>query len=116
MLVKNAVNISKKMIRGKTLLGILAAGIAGNACSSSDGNIQDKRMNIIYIMADDHTEQMISTYNSKFAHTPNIDRLAEHGVKFTNSFVANSICGPSRASLLTGKHSHKNGKINNEDY
>ena len=73
-----------------------------------------KHYNIVYIMTDDHTEQMISCYNKRFAHTPNIDRIAHEGVKFTSSFVANSISGPSRACLLTGKHSHKNGKINND--
>lgn len=73
-------------------------------------------LNIVYIMTDDHTQQMISCYDNRFATTPNIDRLAHEGVRFTNSFVANSISGPSRACMLTGKHSHKNGKINNEDH
>ena len=77
---------------------------------------QHKPLNIIYIMSDDHTEQMISAYNQRFASTPHIDRLAKEGVLFTRSFVANSISGPSRACLLTGKHSHKNGKITNHNH
>lgn len=76
---------------------------------------QEKPLNIIYIMSDDHTEQMIGAYNGKTGYTPNIDRIASEGVTFRQSFVANSISGPSRACMLTGKHSHKNGKINNED-
>ncbi len=75
----------------------------------------DKPLNIIFIMADDHTQQTISCYSDRYGKhtTPNIDKLAEEGVKFNNSFVANSISGPSRACMLTGKHSHKNGKTDN---
>jgi arylsulfatase A-like enzyme len=68
-----------------------------------------QRPNIIYIMTDDHDDDAISAYNKKFIHTPNIDRLAKEGMLFKNAFVANSICGPVRATLLTGQHSHKNG-------
>lgn len=77
---------------------------------------QEKPLNIIYIMSDDHTEQMIGAYSGKDGYTPHIDRIASEGVTFRQSFVANSISGPSRACMLTGKHSHKNGKINNEDH
>ncbi len=72
-----------------------------------------KRPNIIFIMSDDHAYQAISAYGSKLIHTPNIDRLAKEGMKFTNACVANSICAPSRATILTGKHAHINGKIDN---
>ena len=70
-------------------------------------------LNIVYIMTDDHTAQMMSCYDTRFAHTPNLDRIAADGVRFTNSFVANSLSGPSRACMLTGKHSHKNGFTDN---
>ena len=70
---------------------------------------QERPLNIVYIMCDDHSYQTISAYGSTVNHTPNIDRLAERGVRFTNSFVANSLSGPSRACMLTGKHSHANG-------
>lgn len=65
--------------------------------------------NIIYIMSDDHDADAISTYNKKFISTPNIDRIAKEGMKFTNCFVGNSICSPVRATVLTGQHSHLNG-------
>jgi len=71
-------------------------------------------VNIVYIMCDDHSYQTVSAYDNRFLETPNIDRIAEEGARFTNSFVANSLSGPSRACLLTGKHSHKNGFTNNE--
>lgn len=75
-----------------------------------------KPLNIVYIMSDDHTQQVISSYDQRFGiTTPNIDRIAREGILFTNSFVANSISGPSRACMLTGKHSHKNGFRNNSD-
>ena len=72
------------------------------------------RPNIVYIMTDDHTAQMMSCYGQSPIQTPNLDRLAREGVRFTNSFVANSLSGPSRACMLTGKLSHKNGFTNNE--
>lgn len=72
-----------------------------------------QRPNIIYIMSDDHDADAISAYNKKFIATPNIDRIAKEGMLFTRAFVANSICGPARATLLTGQHSHKNGMKDN---
>jgi arylsulfatase A-like enzyme len=66
----------------------------------------EMKQNIIFIMADDHGRQAISSYGSKTIETPNIDRLAEKGTRFTNAFANNSICAPSRASLLTGKYNH----------
>ena len=70
-------------------------------------------LNIIWIYTDDHAQQAISAYGSKVNVTPNIDRIANEGVLFQNSFVCNSICGPARAAILTGKHSHKNGFMQN---
>jgi len=64
-------------------------------------------------MSDDHDADAISAYSKKLINTPNIDRLAKEGMLFTNAFVGNSICGPARATLLTGQHSHKNGQIDN---
>ncbi|MDO4195569.1 MAG: sulfatase [Prevotellaceae bacterium] len=75
---------------------------------------QGERPNIVYIMTDDHTAQMLSAYGNSPIETPNLDRIAQDGVLFRNSFVANSLSGPSRACMLTGKHSHKNGFTNNE--
>lgn len=70
---------------------------------------QSPRPNILFIFTDDHAEQAISAYGSRVITTPNLDRLATEGVRFANSFVTNSICTPSRATLLTGQYSHKNG-------
>ncbi|MDB5308013.1 MAG: arylsulfatase family protein [Gemmataceae bacterium] len=74
-----------------------------------------KRPNIVVIFSDDHAYQAISAYGDprKLLDTPNIDRLATGGVRFDRCLVPNSICGPSRATLLTGKYSHANGFYNN---
>lgn len=68
-----------------------------------------QRPNIIYIMSDDHDADAISVYNKKFVATPNMDRIAKDGIRFTSCFVGNSICSPVRATVLTGQHSHLNG-------
>lgn len=74
---------------------------------------KQKRPNIVFIMSDDHGYQAISAYGHKLNETPNIDRIANEGMLFNNACVTNSICAPSRAVILTGKHSHINGKIDN---
>jgi arylsulfatase A-like enzyme len=71
--------------------------------------------NILFIMSDDHGAQAISAYGSDLIQTPNIDRIAREGIRFTHSFVTNSLCAPSRAVLLTGKYSHRNGLRDNRD-
>ena len=73
----------------------------------------DERPNILFIMSDDHAYQAISSYSDKLINTPNIDRIANDGILFSNACVTNSICAPSRAVILTGKHSHLNGKVDN---
>lgn len=78
-----------------------------------DKTEKSKPLNIVYIMCDDHSYQTISAYDQRYIQTPNIDRIANEGVRFTNSFVANSLSGPSRACMLTGKHSHANGFTDN---
>ena len=96
---------------------LLAGGIAAVAASTagcgSRPEAPRRPMNILYIMTDDHTSQMMSCYDDRYASTPNLDRIADEGVRFTNSFVANSLSGPSRACMLTGKHSHANGYTDN---
>src|SRR4051794_31083801 len=69
----------------------------------------DRRPNILYIMADDHAAHAISAYGSPFNQTPQIDRLAREGIRFSTCLVTNSICTPSRAAILTGKYAHING-------
>ena len=68
-----------------------------------------EKPNIIFIFSDDHAEHAISSYGSKVNQTPHLDRIAKEGARFTDSFVTNSICTPSRATLLTGQYSHLNG-------
>jgi arylsulfatase A-like enzyme len=83
-------------------------GAAATALAEKPG-----RPNILFIMADDHATQALSCYGSYRNKTPNLDRLAEQGMLFTNCFCTNSICGPSRATILTGKYSHLNGFARN---
>ncbi|UIR55100.1 sulfatase [Sphingobacterium sp. SRCM116780] len=85
-----------------------------NSFSSSAQTVKSKKPNIIFILSDDHTNKAIGVYGNKLAKTPNIDRIAKEGALFKNFFVTNSICGPSRATLLTGKYSHVNGFISND--
>lgn len=91
-----------------SLLGAAVLPFAG--CQKK---AEEAKMNILFIMCDDHSYQTISAYDTRFISTPNIDRIANDGVKFANSFVANSLSGPSRACMLTGKHSHTNGFTDN---
>lgn len=72
-----------------------------------------ERPNIVFIFTDDHASHSMSCYGSKINKTPNLDRIANDGMRFENCFVTNSICGPSRAVILTGKYSHKNGFVRN---
>ncbi len=76
-------------------------------------NKSDTPPNILFIMSDDHAYQAISAYGHGLNNTPNIDRIAKEGTLFNKGFVTNSICAPSRAVMLTGKHSFVNGKVDN---
>lgn len=101
---------SKKLF----MLGFTAAGGAASMLTGCTDKQEEKRMNIIYIMCDDHSYQTISAYDNRYIETPNIDRIAEMGATFTRSYVANSLSGPSRACMITGKHSFANGFLDNE--
>ncbi len=70
--------------------------------------------NILFLFSDDHAVRAISAYGGGLAETPNIDRIAREGAIFTRSYCANSICAPSRATILTGLHSHANGHLDNQ--
>ncbi|MDN5203021.1 sulfatase-like hydrolase/transferase [Fulvivirgaceae bacterium BMA10] len=83
------------------------------ACQKASKEAKQERPNIIFIMSDDHASQAISAYGSTINKTPNIDRLAVEGMLFERSYVTNSICAPSRATMLTGKFNHLNGQIDN---
>ena len=79
---------TSKALQGAALLSLLPA-VA----------MAQQRYNIVYIMTDDHTAQMMSCYDKRYVATPNLDRIAADGVKFTQSYVANSLSGPSRACM-----------------
>ena len=87
--------------------------IAWTTGSRAQAQQVDRPPNIVFIMSDDHAYQAISAYGHGLNHTPNIDRIAQEGAIFTRATVTNSICAPSRAVLLTGKHSFINGKVDN---
>ena len=104
-------------IIGLFLLSLFACNIAKEE-QKDIVEKENKPLNIIYIMADDHAYQAVSAYGSqisKLAPTPNIDRIAEQGARMDAVYCTNSICGPSRSSILTGKFSHVNGFYKNVD-
>ncbi len=98
------------MYRNHILIAIIIVTLTLIISSCSQEN---KKPNIVFIMSDDHAYQAISAYTDKLINTPNIDRIAQEGMLFSNACVTNSICAPSRATILTGKHTHINGKIDN---
>src|SRR5690348_9478848 len=72
-----------------------------------------KRPNILWITGEGVPISVLSCYGSRLIKTPNIDRIANEGMRFTNSFCTNALCAPSRATLLTGKYDHLNGMVSN---
>ena len=94
---------------------VLLSLVAGSSWARAETGAAD-RPNILFIFSDDHAPHAIGAYDGWLKSvdpTPNIDALAAQGIVFRNSFCTNSICGPSRAVIQTGKHSHKNGFMNN---
>jgi arylsulfatase A-like enzyme len=107
------------VLTGITRIILIAAVMAGpvRAVSAPAEQLPSdtRRPNILFIFSDDHAAQAIGAYGSTVGRTPNIDRLAAAGMRFQHCLVTNSICGPSRAVVLTGKYSHVNGfKDNNK--
>ncbi len=97
-------------------LFLISTSLIALACVETRKETQadtQERPNIIFIMSDDHAYQAISAYSDHLMQTPNIDRIGKEGIVFTNACVTNSICAPSRATILTGKHTHINGKVDN---
>lgn len=94
----------------QTLRILVLAALIAPSCVQADND----RPNIVFLFSDDLTTQAISAYNYglELPPTPNFDRLASEGMLFENSFCGNSICTPSRATVMTGLHSHKNGIVN----
>lgn len=101
-----------RLMRLTLLLVFMAIAASLTECSTEAGKAIPKRPNIVFIMSDDHAFQAISAYGgplAKLAPTPNINRIAQGGMRFDRAMVTNSICGPCRATILTGKYSHVNG-------
>ncbi len=71
--------------------------------------VAGERPNVLFVMSDDHAAHALSAYGSRVNETPGLDRIAREGTRFANAFVVNSICTPSRATILTGQYSHRNG-------
>ena len=97
----------KSMFWGLCMLGLAAASASDAAEVPQPAGRQ--RPNLLFIMSDDHAAHAISAYGSRVNQTPNLDRIAREGMRFDRVFATNSICAPSRATILTGKYSHKNG-------
>jgi arylsulfatase A-like enzyme len=93
----------------KTIAGLFAV----LPCLAVAAETANRRPNIVLILADDHAYQAVSAYGGKLNRTPHIDRIANEGMRFDRCLVTNSLCGPSRACILTGKYSHLNGFFNN---
>ena len=111
--------VSKRACTRRDLLRAAGVGVASAALPqwALAGRASAPRPNIIFIMADDHAAHALSCYGSRINTTPNLDRLASGGMRFSNCFCTNSICAPSRATILTGKYSHLNGlKGNYEEF
>lgn len=92
-------------------IGLPLTFLAAASCGESKKE-QGKQPNIILIMTDDHTRQAMGCYGGVI-ETPNLDRIAAEGIRMDNFYVPNAISGPSRACILTGKYSHKNGFTDN---
>ena len=99
------------MTTRRDFLKLAGGGLAAAAATSAlaQSGTGKKRPNILFIMTDDHAAHAISAYGSRVNKTPNMDRLAKEGMLFQDVFVTNSICTPSRACILTGMYSCKNG-------
>lgn len=95
--------------------------VAALIAIASRSSSAQTRPNVVFLLSDDHAAHAISAYQSllkygvKLPRTPNLDRLASDGMLFVNSFVTNSICGPARATVLTGQYGHLNGVMTNTE-
>lgn len=94
-----------------TLLAALFAAPFANAQTKPE--VRSPRPNVIFVFSDDHATHAMGCYGSTFARTPNLDRLARGGMRFDSTFCGNALCGPSRATVLTGLFSHGNGFMRN---
>lgn len=102
----------KKQITAINILPLVPLALL--SCKGNQAKEPDtKKPNILFIMTDDHTSQAIGAYGCTFTQTPNIDRIANEGIRFDNCYATNALSGPSRACILTGKLSEQNGFMDN---
>src|SRR5712692_11346709 len=100
----------------KTIGGAMAGFHVLSRATSNQGGLPTRNApNIIFMLTDDQQQAAMSAYGNTILKTPNMDRIAGEGVRFTEAFVTNSLCAPSRASILTGLYSHAHGVITNGD-
>jgi len=101
--------------RREALKALGAAGVAGavpwlsSSSRADDHPSAPDQPNILFIVTDDHAVGGLCGYGGRLLDTPHLDRIADGGMEFTNAFVTNAVCGPSRASMITGKYSHRHG-------
>lgn len=100
-------NISRRKFLRSTSLTLLGSAFSLGAFSCSQKKII--RPNFVFFLTDDQRWDGMSCAGNKILETPNMDRMADEGIRFENMFVTNSLCGPSRACYLTGKYSHNHG-------
>ena len=108
--------LTTKHIFSKTVLALCLIGAILVTVCRADSPLQavpPARPNIVFIFSDDHAYQAISAYGHHLNQTPSIDRIGREGMRFDRCLVTNSLCGPSRAAILTGKYSHLNGFYDN---
>ncbi len=101
------------MMRSLRLSRLFAVAMVAVGLFAGQFAVAAERPNVLFIFTDDHASHAMSCYGSKVNKTPNLDRIANEGMLFRNCFCTNSLCGPSRAVILTGKHSHLNGFLHN---
>jgi arylsulfatase A-like enzyme len=97
----------------REFIRLAGLGATASVLGASAWAAPRRRPNILFIMSDDHAAHAISAYGSRINRTPNIDRVAQEGMRFDHCFCTNSLCAPSRAVILTGKYSHLNGVKDN---
>ncbi|MFN2501525.1 MAG: sulfatase [Pyrinomonadaceae bacterium] len=98
---------------GGAMAGLPLMGLTRFSAAAQDRIVPKDAPNIIFIMTDDQQQNAMSAYGNKILKTPNMDRIGTDGVRFTEMFVTNSLCAPSRASFMTGLYSHAHGVTTN---
>jgi arylsulfatase A-like enzyme len=114
---RNPTNLAEhgEVTMHRPVLLLVTAVVAGACLAPRAPAAAADRPNVLFIFSDDHAAQALSCYGSNRNQTPHLDRIAKEGMLFENCFCTNGICGPSRAVIQTGKHSHLNGFLTNGD-